>query len=67
MEKIELKNPFKSYLDERKETPWAFAQRTNISQPTVYRAYNGRRIYKKTAYAICRATRWELKLWHFGY
>jgi predicted transcriptional regulator len=65
---IKLINPLKSYLDKELESPHAFARRSGIPFPTIYRIIkNVNRPYRRTAQKIIRATKGGLKLEDFGY
>ena len=62
-----MRNKFKEYLDAIGESPHSFHRRSRTSLATIYNAYNGKRIYRRTAVQICRHCKGLVTLEDFGY
>lgn len=57
---------FKKYLDSTNQTPYEFSRRSGIRPNTIYRAVEGKRIYRPTASRIIRWAKGRLTLKDFG-
>lgn len=53
-------NALKKYLDERGERPNAFARRTGMAQPTIWRIYRGKGVSPRIAMEIEEKTKGEV-------
>lgn len=62
-----IPNAFALFCLYENETPFQFAKRSGLDLKTVYKAYNGKRVYQKTASIICKFSNGKLKMEHFGY